>query len=150
MMDGVFTIGRLSKETGCNVQTIRYYEQIGLLKPPLRSSGNQRLYDESWAQRLRFIRHARELGFPLDAIRQMLTLADKPQQSCDLVDLIASDQLAAVERRIAQLEAMRAELGRMITQCQGGNADQCRILEVLGDHDLCLGDDHAPRPEGAA
>ena len=71
-----FTIGRLSRSTGCKVQTIRFYEQIGLLPQPTRSEGNQRLYTEADADRLCFVRHCRELGFSLDAIRELLSLAD--------------------------------------------------------------------------
>ncbi len=113
----LFTIGRLSREAVCNVQTIRYYEQIGLLPAPLRSSGNQRLYDESWTRRLRFIRHARDLGFELDDVRILLDLADDPSKSCEAVDEVASTQLAEVEQRIRDLQALKRELQRMLKLC---------------------------------
>lgn len=136
------TIGDLGRQTGCKVQTIRYYEQIGLMPEPLRSSGNQRRYESQHAQRLAFIRHSRELGFSLDAIRQLLELSDDPDQSCDRVDGIARDQLQEVDRRITSLQALKKELKRMIMQCRGGKVGECRIIRVLSDHSLCLTTKH--------
>ena len=126
------TIGQVSKVTGCKVQTIRYYEEIGLLPPPARSEGNQRIYEQSQIGRLVFIRHARQLGFPLDSIRELLRLADEPDQSCAAVDAIANAQLGDVEQRIAQLQSLKGELERMIAQCRGGSIADCRIIEALG------------------
>ena len=143
------TIGRLAQAAGCKVQTVRYYEQIGLLPPPARSEGNQRLYARSDVDRLAFIRHARELGFPLQAIRDLLSLSDEPEQSCAAADSIARDQLEQVERRIARLEALKSELERMIAQCQGDRIAECRVIEVLSDHSLCETEDHG-RPETMA
>ena len=122
------------------VPTIRYYEEIGLLPEAERSAGNQRLYGQKAQERLTFIRHARELGFPLDAIRDLLSLSDRPNQSCAAADAIASVQLAAVEARIARLTALKAELERMLVQCAGGVIADCRVIEVLGDHAQCHGD----------
>lgn len=127
------TIGRVAKAAGCKVQTIRYYEQIGLLPRPARSHGNQRLYGKADIDRLAFIRHARELGFPLEAIRALLSLADTPEQSCAAADAIARAQLEAVEQRISRLQALRAELERMLEQCRGGRIAECRVIEALGD-----------------
>lgn len=137
-----FTIGRLSRETGCKVQTIRFYEEIGLLPAPRRSTGNQRLYAPADVQRLTFIRHCRDLGFPLDAIRELLGLADRPDRSCAAADRIASAHLAEVERRIARLRALETELRRMLAECRGGQVAECRIIQVLADHRLCLAGDH--------
>jgi DNA-binding transcriptional MerR regulator len=128
------TIGRLAEAAGCKVQTIRYYEQIGVLPIPPRSHSNQRLYDESDIRRLSFIRHARGLGFPLQAIRDLMSLADRPEQSCEAVDAIARAQLSEVELRIARLQALQRELERMIRQCRGGRIAHCRIIEALNDH----------------
>ena len=136
------TIGYVARETGCKVQTIRYYEQIGLLSTPTRSEGNQRIFVNADIERLRFIRHARDLGFSLDAIRQLLSLSDRPEQSCDAVDLIARGQLATVNERIARLQALKVELERMIEDCRGGDVSDCRIIAVLGDHALCTTDTH--------
>ncbi|WP_374271634.1 MerR family transcriptional regulator [Paenirhodobacter enshiensis] len=138
----MLTIGKLAQETGVKVPTIRYYEQIGLLPEPDRSAGNQRLYDRAHRDRLRFVRHARELGFPLDAIRDLLSLSDRPEASCAAADGIVREQLHAVRERIARLQALEEELARMIAQgCHGTIAD-CRVIEVLGDHALCA-HDHA-------
>ena len=133
----MLTIGKLGQSAGVKVPTIRYYEEIGLLPEAERSAGNQRLYTQRTLERLTFIRHARELGFPLDAIRDLLSLSDRPDQSCAAVDTIASAQFVAVEARIARLLALRAELQRMITQCAGGRVADCHVIEVLGDHSLC-------------
>lgn len=141
-MDPTLTIGRVAKAAGCKVQTIRYYEQIGLLPAPARSDGNQRLYGKADIDRLAFIRHARELGFRLEAIRDLLSLSDRPEQSCEAADAIASQQLREVERRIVRLEALKLELERMVAQCQGGRIADCRVIEVLSDHSLCRADDH--------
>ncbi len=132
-MENRFLIGHLATVTGCKVQTIRYYEQIGLLSRPHRSAGNQRLYGPEAVDRLQFIRHARQLGFSLDAIRNLLGLLDQPAQSCKTADTIARIQLAEVEERIAQLQSLRIELKDMIHQCSGGAVSDCTILEVLRD-----------------
>ena len=151
-----FSIGRLAAQTGSKVQTIRYYEQIGLMPEPLRTEGNQRRYGPQHMARLAFIRHSRELGFPLDAIRELLSLADVPDRSCAAADAIAQRQLEAVERRIKQLKALKTELKRMIAQCRGGTICDCHVIEVLADssHAHCLSDRHAVaedrRPGGLA
>lgn len=142
MTNGDFTIGHLARETGCKVQTIRYYEQIGLMPQPLRTSGNQRRYGPSHVARLAFVRHGRELGFPLDAIRTFLSLADDPDRPCEAADRIARVQLQAVESRIARLNSLKLELERMIEQCKGGTIAECRVIEVLTDHTECLHEDH--------
>jgi DNA-binding transcriptional MerR regulator len=139
----MLTIGKLSEAAGVKVPTIRYYEQIGLLPEAERSAGNQRLYGNRAMDRLTFIRHARELGFPLDAIRDLLSLSDRPDQSCAEADAIAKSQLAAVEARIARLTALKSELERMVVQCAGGVIADCRVIEVLGDHSQCRTHYHA-------
>jgi len=137
------TIGRAAAAAGCKVQTVRYYEQVGLLPAPSRTEGNQRLYADADIRRLMFIRHARGLGFPLDAIRSLLSLSDRPDQPCKTADMIARAQLAEVERRLAQLNALKAELSRMLDQCRGGTILDCRVIETLASHGECLPDDHA-------
>jgi len=136
------TIGQLARETGCKVQSIRYYESIGLMPEPVRTAGNQRRYDRRHLERLAFIRHGRELGFSLDAIRELMSLADDPDRPCAAADRIASAQLARVESRIRRLEALRRELERMIEQCRRGRIADCRVIEVLADHAQCLHADH--------
>jgi DNA-binding transcriptional MerR regulator len=138
------SIGQLSRTTGCKVETIRYYERIGLMPEPARSEGNQRRYTKAHEQRLGFIRHARELGFSLDSIRELLSMSDEPDASCDTVDRLARQHLEQVQSRIARFQILEDELQRMVTQCRGGKVDDCRILEVLSDHALCA---HEHDPE---
>lgn len=139
----MLTIGKLGQAAGVKVPTIRYYEQIGLLPEPDRSEGNQRLYPRAALDRLAFIRHARELGFPLEAIRDLLSLSDRPDQPCGAADAIARAQLQAVRARLARLKALELELERMVDQCAHGAISGCRVIEVLGDHALCSHDHHA-------
>lgn len=143
---GHVQIGTLARLTGCKIQTVRYYEQIGLMPPPARTRGNQRMYGRAHTDRLAFIRHSRELGFSLGAIRQLLALSDKPGRSCAQADQIARDQLIAVEGRMVRLQALKVELERMVEQCRGGKVAECRVIEVLSDHNQCLCKDH-PAPQ---
>lgn len=142
------SIGKLAQKTGVKVPTIRYYEQVGLLPSPERSAANQRLYGQATVDRLGFIRHARDLGFPLDAIRDLLSLSDTPDRPCAAVDQIAATQLLAVQSRIARLQALEAELQRMIAHSDHGTVAECRVLEVLGDHALCAHGHPKPDPYG--
>ncbi|ORE91795.1 MerR family DNA-binding transcriptional regulator [Acuticoccus sediminis] len=136
----MLTIGALGRKTGTKVQTIRYYEQIGLMPEPDRTEGGQRRYGDREQDRLAFIRHARQLGFSLEAIRELLDLSDQPSRPCAEADIIARRQLRQVEKRIARLEALRTELARMVQECGGGSTAGCRVLEVLRDHSECLTD----------
>ncbi|MFQ1701882.1 MerR family transcriptional regulator [Loktanella agnita] len=136
----MLTIGTLGKKTGTKVQTIRYYEEIGLMPEPGRTAGGQRRYDEAQLDRLSFVRHARQLGFSLDAIRELLDLSDDPNRPCHEADAIARRQLIQVEQRMARLEALQKELKRMVHECSGGKSSDCRVLEVLRDHSECLTD----------
>ena len=141
-MSEFVTIGRAAARAGCKVQTVRYYEQIGILPEPVRTRGNQRLYSGTDLQRLTFIRHAREMGFPLGAIRDLLSLADDPECSCEAADAIAREQLEQVNSRITHMLALKQELERMIKQCRGGSIADCRVIEVLGDHSKCIDESH--------
>ena len=134
-------IGELARRTGVKVPTIRFYEQIGLVDAPPRTNGNQRRYGKQEVARLNFIRHARELGFEIDDIRELLGMTQTPQASCHQADSIARSHLAEVDRRIASLTALRSELSRMVDECHHGRICDCRIIEVLADHDQC-GTDH--------
>lgn len=126
-------IGALGRLTGTNVETVRYYERIGLLPPPPRTTGNYRSYGETHVRRLSFIRRARGLGFHLDTVRALLDVADRPDQSCEAVDALARAQLAEVEAKIADLIRLRDELVRVQAQCHGGSVAECRIIEALCD-----------------
>jgi Cu(I)-responsive transcriptional regulator len=140
----MLSIGTLAKRTGTKVQTIRYYEQIGLMPEPGRSEGGQRRYGALELDRLAFIRHSRQLGFSLEAIRELLDLSDSPERSCAQVDAVAQKQLREVEARISRLQALRMELQRMIGECRSDRVANCRILEVLRDHEECLSDHDRP------
>lgn len=133
-------IGELAARAGTKVETIRYYERISLLPVPGRTDGNYRDYSEDQARRLEFIRHARGLGFDLADIRVLLDLSDQPERDCSEADRITSGHLRAVEAKIAQLEALRSELKRMLEQCRGGQVADCRIIESLSDHAPCSSD----------
>jgi len=133
-------IGNLARATGISVETVRYYERIGLMPPPGRTAGNYRAYEGRHLERLNFIRHARSLGFDIAEIRSLLALAAQPATDCASADAIASGHLAAVEAKISSLEALRHELARFAGQCRGGSAADCRVLEVLADHRLCAGE----------
>lgn len=127
------------------MQTIRWYEEVGLLPPTARTEGGHRMYGQPHLERLDFIRHAREFGFTLDAVRALLALSDHPERPCEEVHSLASGQLAAVEDKLRRLETLRAELARMTDACKGGAAGDCRILETLADHSHshCASPDHA-------
>ena len=140
--NGMFTIGDLSRKAGCKVQTIRYYEQIGLMLAPERTRGNQREYGSAELRRLEFIRHGRQLGFSLDAIRNLLSLCDQPNCACGRADAIARAHLEEIEARIAQLQSLKQEIDRMVTQCAGGRISDCQVIESVADHSRCLHDHH--------
>lgn len=128
------SIGELSRRTGVLVPTIRYYETVDLMPPPPRTEGGRRRYGQASVERLSFIRHARELGFEVDAIREPLTLSAQPERSCAEVDVIARHHLAEVVRHIERLMALKGELSRMIGACSHGRVEECRVIEVLSDH----------------
>lgn len=127
------SIGTLSERTGVKVPTIRYYEQQGLMPAPPRTQGRQRRYGGSEVARLNFIRRARELGFEIEAIRDLLGMAMRPGQSCAEVDAIARRHLAEVESRLVRLSALRTELTRMLDECGHGRVGDCRIIEALNE-----------------
>lgn len=131
-MDTDRSIGALARETGVKVPTIRFYETIGLLPEPGRTASNRRLYGKDAVRRLHFIRHARELGFEIPTIRQLLSLADDPKRACDEVDAIARKHVSHIESRIERLTALRGALNRMLRQCARGRISDCRIIEALG------------------
>ncbi len=124
-------IGRLAALTGVKIPTIRFYEQNDLVPPPCRTEGGQRRYDEIAVRRLHFIRHARDLGFSVEDIRQLLVSFECPALPCDAAEQIAQHHLQQVEGKIARLRLIRSELKRMIEACSGGSAADCRILEAI-------------------
>jgi len=134
-----FSIGELSKATGVKVPTIRYYEKEGLIEAPIRTEGNQRRYQERDLDRLRFLKHCRDLGLPMEAIRELIDLSLHPEKPCGNANRIAADQLQAIRARIAHLKKLEKELARISASCTGEHpAADCNILKAFGDHDLCL------------
>lgn len=132
----MFSIGQLSAHTGVKVPTIRYYEQAGLLAPAERSTGNQRRYSDQGLQRLAFIRHARDLGFALDDIRELIDLGEHPDNGCREAHDIAGRHLNAVRERIKNLRRLEKELRRLSADDDGHVAD-CNVIRSLADHALC-------------
>ncbi|OIR00371.1 HTH-type transcriptional regulator HmrR [mine drainage metagenome] len=128
--DADMTIGRLGQAAGVKVETIRYYEKIGLLPPARRTGAGYRLYGPAHAARLRFIRRGRDLGFETDTIRALLDLAEHPGQSCCEADTLAARHLAEVERRIADLLSLRDELRHMICG-ERHSISECRIIQAM-------------------
>jgi Cu(I)-responsive transcriptional regulator len=131
MPETSLTIGALARRTDTKVETIRYYERINLLPSPRRTSGNYRIYGPEHLGRLSFIRRARDLGFSIEQVRELLSLADQRSRSCARVDAIARQHLTEIERKIDDLNAMRRELGTMIKQCRRNMITDCRIIEAL-------------------
>ena len=125
-------IGSAAEASGVSAKMIRHYESIGLITSGARRTNNYRDYDRRDVHELRFIRSARDLGFSLDKVRELLALASQDQSDCASVDAIASAHLAEVERKLADLAALRRELSAVISSCKGGVIAECRILEALG------------------
>lgn len=127
------SIGELARRSGVKVPTIRYYEGAGLLPAPARSEGHQRRYGRAAVARLNFIRHARELGFAVAAVRELLALSEQPDRPCAEVDGIARRHVEDIDRRIDQLAALRGELQRSLDACGHGRVRECRVIEALAD-----------------
>ncbi len=134
------SIGELSRLTGVKVTTIRYYEHEGLLEAPDRNAGNQRRYEASHLQRLQFIRHARDLGLGMGAVRELVQLSVKPDHSCEEANKIATTHLDDVRDRITRLRSLEKELARIAKSCRGGRIGDCSVIAALSDHGQCAGD----------
>ncbi len=139
----ILTIGKVAAQTGVKVPTIRYYEEIGLLPEPERTRGNQRVYQAKAIKRLSFIAHARELGFGLEQIKELLNLADDPAQPCAQANEIAAQHLKAIESRMKRLRSLKKELLSIVHVCaNNGTIKDCRVIETLADHGKCLSHEH--------
>lgn len=130
-MSATLTIGQLARQTGAKAETIRYYEKIGLLKAPLRSEGNYRCYDAQDQRRLAFVRRARELGFSIEQIRELIAFSEQREHECSSVDGVVKAHIADIARKVHDLQALQGELERMIGNCPGGRMADCRVLEAL-------------------
>ncbi len=133
-----YTIGTLSRESGVNLETIRYYEKISLLNKPERSGNGYRHYNESAIKRLRFIRRGRELGFGIAEIKTLLELADHPEHPCKEADQLAQTHLTEIETKIKDLLAMQEVLTKIVA-CQSHSAEHCRLIETLDQVSKPLG-----------
>ena len=127
----LLTRGALAAETGCNIETVRYYEQIGILPPPPRSEGGHRLYGPDLVSRLQFVRRARDLGFTLEEIRELLGLVDGGDYTCAQIEGIALAHVAEIRRKIADLRRLKRTLEAMAAQCSGGRIPACPIIDAL-------------------
>lgn len=125
------SIGELAQQSGCKVPTIRYYEEIGLLSPPLRTEGGHRVYDSEAARQLFFIHRSRELGFSLKAIRSLLALSASTDAPCTDVDAIAGQHLNDILGKISALSSMRDALSDLIEQCRKTTIIECRVIDAL-------------------
>ena len=134
------TIGQLAKEAGVGVETIRFYEREGLLAEPERRRSGYRQYPPEVVRRVRFIRHAKELGFTLKEIQELLELRVDPHSSCADVRKRAGDKIADIEERVASLERMKGALEGLARKCRGrGPTADCPILEELDREEVTRG-----------
>jgi len=140
-----FTIGILSKRTACNIETIRYYERVGLLRLPIRSPGGYRLYGIEHLKRLTFIRRARALGFSIDEVRRLLNLADHHKRPCAEARTVAAEHLEDIHARIADLKAMERVLRETVARCGDSTGAHCPLIETLYREGLAAGADLAQR-----
>ena len=136
----MLSIGTLSRRTGVKIPTIRYYEQIGVMTTPGRTSGGQRRYDQAGLERLAFIRHARDLGLGIEAIRDLLRLSANGDAPCEGADRIAAQHLASIKDKIKHLRRLEKELKRITSFCAGDTIGECYVIEALTSHSRCAGD----------
>ncbi len=129
----VLTRGALASKTGCNIETIRYYEQIGMLPQPPRSEGGHRLYGQNLIKRLNFVLRSRDLGFTLEEIRELLRMVDGRNYTCAQVDGLAQKHLQDIRRKIAALKRLKSTLETMTAQCSRGQIPECPIIDALFD-----------------
>ena len=127
-----FQIGALSARSGVNIETIRYYERVGLIPAPPRTEGRQRVYDISHLKRPTFIRRSRELGFSLDQIRDLLGLVRGHDLTCAEVKTLTETHVADIRRKVKDLRKLERVLNDLAARCHGREVPDCPILEALG------------------
>ncbi len=125
------SIGALSKRTGCNVETIRFYERIGIMPKPARTQGGHRVYTQDHLKRLTFVRRSRELGFTLDQVRNLLSLVDSDDYTCDEVKEMTLEHMGDVRHKIADLRKLERVLNDMVSQCDRGAVPDCPVVDAL-------------------
>ncbi len=130
--------GELAKRSGCNLESIRYYENIGLLKPPERTASGHRLYSPGDQARLGFILRGRDLGFSIEELKSLLSLVDSHDYSCGEVLDMTRDHLASVRQKITDLKKLERTLADVSAQCEGGDVPECPIIDALFGHETEL------------
>ena len=129
------TRGALAARTGCNIETIRYYERVSLLPPPPRSACGHRLYGEGLLRRLNFVRRSRDLGFSIEEIRELLRLVDGGTYTCREIEQLARDHVREIRSKIADLRRLQRVFETMAAQCSGDAVPDCPIIDALFDPD---------------
>lgn len=125
------TRGELAKKTGCNAETIRYYEKIGVMPNPVRTAAGYRQYNQAQEQRLRFIIRGRELGFAVEDLKSLLDLVDRNAVSCSEVSALAQVHLESVRQKIDDLKQIEAVLARTVRSCSGKDGPECPLIDAL-------------------
>ena len=125
--------GELAKVSGCNIETIRYYEKIGIMPDPPRSTKGYRSYDDAHVKRLKFVMRSRDLGFSLEEVRGLLGLVDDRSRTCAEVQIIAEDHLTDVQAKIADLQRIERVLSDTVARCTGDAAPECAVIDALLD-----------------
>lgn len=131
--DEFLTRGELAARTGCNIETIRYYEQIGIMPSPPRSDGGHRLYGQALARRLNFVCRSRDLGFSLEEIRELLRVVDGGNYTCAQVEALALEHVKDIRQKITDLRKLKIVLETMASRCSGGKIPNCPIIDALFD-----------------
>ena len=127
----LMTIGQLARKSNITPRAIRYYEQLGLLKAPLRTESNYRLFDSDALERARFILKCRSLGFSISEIAELLTVTDDPDHACAQVEEISRHHLAIIDSKLTSLIEMRISLAKCLSLCTGRNVPECAVLDYL-------------------
>lgn len=134
----MYSIGQLSEMTNVKVPTIRFYEEKRLIKASTRSEGNQRRFSQQDADRLSFVKHARELGLSLDSVKKLIELNNHPEMECSDANEIAESHLKLVKEKIKKLRKLEKELKRITNGCgSGSRVQECYVIKSLSDHQLC-------------
>ena len=123
--------GELARRSGCNLETIRYYEDIKLMPEPARTESGHRLYSTDDQRRLRFILRSRELGFSVDEIRSLLSMVDSGDYTCGEIHALTQEHLKSVSRKIADLKKIQHTLKAISDECAAGDEPDCPIVETL-------------------
>ena len=126
-----FSIGVLSERSGVNIETIRYYEKIGVMPKPARSAAGYRIYTTEHARRLHFVRRGRELGFSLDELRGLLRLVDGHTYTCREVHALTIEHLKDIRQKIADLRRLERAMSNMAAQCTGDQVPECPVIDAL-------------------